>query len=129
MGESDGVADRLKRLQQFPKTDVAVTLGVSFAAEADDLIVQRAVSHESHRVERDLILRSQAELVNRHDVRMLQLPGDPGFPRKAFDGERIEQPFTAYLLDGHGPVECGILGDRNDSQSAAGMRSRQLVTP
>ena len=70
-----------------------------------------------------------AHLVDRHDIRMLQLRRRLSFNLKAFDVLLARQPLGADHLDGHDAVEGNLPGLIDDSHAAVGNFFKEHVIP
>ena len=90
-------------------------------------VAQGLAPDETHRVERRLALLPPRDLVDRDDVRVLELAGELGFLQKPLPRLGVLRAFGADLLEGHVAVEVVILGDVDAPQSARCVQSRQGV--
>ena len=74
--------------------------------------------HKLHRVKRPALF-IHGQIVDRHDVRVLQLPGQFGFLGEPAEDQRVRHCFLESDLHGHRPLDVEILGLENRTHATA----------
>jgi hypothetical protein len=116
---SYGAAHAHKRLQQIAELQRPIGVAGRQGVIGQDRVVQRSPPNQLHRIERPAV-GLDSQLVDRHDVRMLELPRDLGFfvePRDQLG--RLERA-GEHFLDGHVAAQERIVSKQHASQAAAG---------
>jgi hypothetical protein len=114
--KGEAVADLLENGEQRRERVFLHRLGHALREELEDLF-ERDAAHELHRVER-LIVLVHAQLVNRHDVRVLELAGDLRFLDEA--GDVVGGTVVEHHLHRHGAADRRFL--RVEDRAHAALR-------
>jgi hypothetical protein len=82
---------------------------------------------EAHGVKGGLVVRPAANLVDRHDARVLQLAGDLRLAHEARPQGWLAGPFGPQFLERHIAAEAGVAGQPDAADAAGGVQSRESV--
>ena len=123
MGIFDRVANVDKSAEQFPQLERSLAGRLRShvdVVERIDRVFETVAVDEPHRVERPAVgICSQA--VDRHDARMLELPGHFRFENESRAAARVVGVSRLNLLEGHLAMEFLVFGDEHFAEAALGM--------
>ncbi len=127
---SDRVAGVDHALEQAAECQLALA-GLAWRAvagvEPDDRLLECLAFDQAHRVVRPPV-GILTEPVDRHDSRVLEPPGDPGFQQEARLAGRIERMVRLELLERDLPIQLGIERQKHLAQAPAGHRTDDAVS-
>ena len=108
-----GVADRLADVDEGRQQllELAVIGRAAVAVELGDRLAERPAVDEFHRVERMVVLLAAGELIDRHDVGVLELAGDLRLLEEASPVLVVAGLIREDLLERDHAVEVAVAGD------------------
>ena len=121
VGEVDRLRDLQEDLDEAGDREVRHRLRVAAAERAED-VGERAPADVAHRAERRAALGD--EDVERHDVRVLELPEDPRLVEEARASDGI---VSLHDLEGDVAAERGVAREEDGAHAALGEEARDLV--
>jgi hypothetical protein len=113
------VVDCPRHLRQQPDA------GAQVGAKVRQPRGEAAAVHQLHG--KEVLAGVFADLVDRHDVRVIQPGGRLRLQLEAADGARRGQALAQDHLQGHGAVQRHLAGPEDDAHTAAGDLFQQLV--
>ena len=125
VGKGHRIADLLKDRQQMRERILRHRGGVPRPQIPKD-VVQRGALDELHRVEGPVLFVGR-QIVDRHDVRVFQLPRQFRFLREALEDLRIHARLIQGHFHGHGAIDAQIRGSQDGAHAAAGDFAAQRV--
>ena len=113
--------------EQFLKLQPIVLSLAPLLVIAGDCLTERPAPDEPHGVERLVVFRSPAELIDRDDVGVLELAGDLGFLEEPALCVGVLRAIAFDLLESDLAVEVGVAGEPDPAQPPLGVDPRQRV--